>query len=171
MVYIVVLIRILVFMAAVAMTAQTALAQNISNSTRVWGAVGIGAAAPSSGGDGIANVAQVVHEYKSNVFALRGVIVHDIERPTNELGEVGILYGRSSPVKSFAATLAAGLSGVGFSACPDDDDSCFTIGLPIVAEVSWRSQFVGIGFQSFGNINPKATYAGGVVFVQLGRLR
>jgi len=171
MVYIVVMTRILVFFCAAALTVQPALAQNASNTTRIWGAAGIGAAAPRSGGDGIANMAQIVVERNSNVFALRGVIVHDIERPTNELGDVGILYGRSSPVKSFDVTLAAGLSGVGLSACPDDDDSCFTIGVPIVAEVSWRSQFVGIGFQSFGNLNPKASYAGGVIFLQLGRLR
>ena len=167
----VVLYRILAAVIVLCLAARMAQAQNASSGTRVWAAVGLGAAAPTSGGDGIANMAQVVSEKKSHHIALRGMIAHDIERSTNELGEVGVLYGRVTSLKSFPMTLAAGLSGVGFSACPDDDDSCFTVGVPVVAEVSRSRGIVGIGIQAFGNINSKASYAGAVLFIQLGRLR
>jgi hypothetical protein len=133
--------------------------------------VGIGAAAPASGGEGIANMAQVVVAKQSHRFSLRGLLVHDIDRVTNELGEVGFLYGRSTFVRTIPLGISAGVSGVGFSTCPDDDDSCFTVGIPLVAEASWDSRVVGIGAQAFGNLNSKAPYAGGVVFLKLGRLR
>jgi len=145
----------------------SATAQTSSKPSRIWGALGLGAAAPSSGGDGIANMAEIVFEKDPHHFAVRGLIVHDIDRPVNELGEVGVLYGLTRSMSS----IAVGAAGVGFSTCPDDDDSCFTIGVPLVAEVSRSRRNIGIGIQAFGNLNSKASYAGAVLFVQLGRLR
>jgi hypothetical protein len=158
-----------VISALVAVSANTLAAQTVDK-PRIFAALGLGAAAPASGGDGIANMAQIVFEKKSHHVALRGLIVHDIDRATNELGEIGVLYGRVSPVRSYPVAIAAGVSGVGFSACPDDDDSCFTIGIPVAAEVSWRRRLIGFGLQGFGNFNSKASYAGAVLFLQLGRL-
>ena len=145
------------------------MAQNTSRA-KVWGAVGVGAAAPSSGGEGIANMAELVFQKKSHHAAIRAVIVHDIERPTNEIGELNALYGRTSALRSFPLVIATGLSGVGFFDCPDDDDSCFTFGIPLVTEISRNTRFIGIGLQVFGNVNPKASYAGGMLFLKLGRL-
>lgn len=152
-------------------TAPTAIAQNTENRALMWGAVGLGAAVPSSGGDGIANMAQLVFQKRPHHAAIRALIIHDIERPTNEIGELGALYGRTTVLGSFPVAIATGVSAVGFFDCPDDDDSCFTAGVPVVAEVSRNTRFIGIGLQSFININSKATYAGGILFLKLGRLR
>lgn len=156
---------------AVALVATVGSAQAQDNRTLVWGAVGVGAAAPTTGGEGITNIAQLVIQKNPHHAALRIVAIHDIDRPTNEIGELSALYGRTRSIRSYPVVLATGLAAVGFFDCPDDDDSCFTFGVPLVAEVSRNSRFVGIGFQAFTNINPKAVYAGGVLIVKLGKLR
>jgi hypothetical protein len=161
-----------IFLALLAcIAASGAEAQKLSSRTRVWGAVGAGAGVPRSGGDGITNMAQLVFEKQSHHAAIRGLVLHDIERPTKAIGEVGVLYGWTRAVGRARLSLASGLSGVAFDTCPDDDDSCFTLGAPLVSEITAGGRFVGLGFQTFGNINGKASYAGGVLFLQLGRLR
>ena len=157
--------------AIAALVAMVGSAQAQDNRTLVWGAVGAGAAAPTTGGEGITNIAQLVIQKNPHHAALRIVAIHDIDRPTNEIGELSALYGRTRSIRNYPVVLATGLSAVGFFDCPDDDDSCFTFGVPLVAEVSRNSRFVGIGFQAFTNINPKAVYAGGVLMVKLGKLR
>jgi hypothetical protein len=150
---------------------STSAAQSDGRSSLVWAAAGIGAAAPTTGGEGIANIAQIVFERNPHHAALRVVAIHDIDRPTNEIGELSALYGRIRTIRNYPFVLATGVSAVGFFDCPDDDDSCFTIGLPVVAELSQSSRFIGLGLQAFTNINPKAVYAGGVLFIKLGKLR
>jgi hypothetical protein len=156
---------------ATAVSASTTAAQVKEDRTLVWAAVGVGAAAPTTGGEGIANIAEIVFQKNSHHAALRIVAMHDIDRPTNEIGEFGALYGRTRSIRSYPVVLATGLSAVGFFDCPDDDDSCFTFGVPLVAEVSRNSKLAGIGFQAFTNINSKALYAGGVLILKLGKLR
>ena len=156
---------------AVALVATAGSAHAQGNRTIFWGAIGVGAAAPTTGGEGIANIAELVVQKNPHHAALRIVAMHDIDRPTNEIGELGALYGRTQSIRNYPVVLATGLSAVGFFDCPDDDDSCFTFGLPLVAEVSRNSRFAGIGFQAFTNINPKALYAGGVLIVKIGKLR
>ena len=91
--------------------------------------------------------------------------LHDFGTPATEIGELGALYGRT---RGYAA-IALGVSVVAFDVCPNDDDSCFTLGLPVVAEAALSSKFIGLGAQVFGNVNRKASYAGATVFLQLGR--
>ena len=147
-----------------------AAAQDAHDRTSVWVAAGVGAGAPSSGGDGIANMAELVLQKKSHHFAVRGIVLHDIERNTKEIGEIGLLYGRRKAFGRQNAVGAAGVSGVAFDTCPDDDDSCFTPGLPVVVEVSRSWTVVGVGIQAFANFNRKASYAGAVLLLQVGRL-
>lgn len=139
--------------------------------TRVWAAAGLGAGLPTSGGDGIANMAQLVAQRGAHHFALRGLILHDIERETSEIGEVGALYGRTFAIDRLNGAMAGGISYGVFSTCPDDDDGCFAFGVPVVAEAALGGRFAGVGVQAFGNVNPKASWAGAVVFVQVGRVR
>lgn len=145
-------------------------AQQAPERTNIWGAVGAGAGFPSSGGDGIANMAQLVLQKSSHHFAVRGLVLHDIERTTREIGEIGALYGRTSAFRTRGAVIAAGISGVAFDTCPDDDDSCFTVGVPLIAEIARSWKFLGLGLQGFANVNTKASYAGAVLFLQAGRL-
>ncbi len=147
------------------------MAQENANRARVWGAVGVGASKPASGGDAITNMAELVYQKAPHHVAIRGLLLHDIDRSTNEIGELGLLYGRTRSLAWGNASVGAGMSGIGFSACPDDDDSCFTFGVPIVAEAAKSGKFLGLGIQAFGNLNSKAAYAGAVLFVQVGRLK
>ena len=151
--------------------ASTSGAQTNADRSLVWAAIGVGAVAPTTGGEGITNVAQIVFEKNPHHAALRLVAMHDIDRPTNEIGELSALYGRIRTMRNYPFVLSTGISAVGFFDCPDDDDSCFTVGLPLVAEVSRNARFIGIGLQAFTNINPKALYAGGVLLIKLGKLR
>lgn len=145
-------------------------AQQSPERTIFWGAVGAGAGFPSSGGDGIANMAQLVIQKNSHHLALRGLVLHDIERSTREIGELGALYGRTNAFRMRGAVIAAGISGVAFDTCPDDDDSCFTVGVPLVAEITRSWKILGLGLQGFANVNDKASYAGATLFLQAGRL-
>jgi hypothetical protein len=138
--------------------------------TRVFAAAGVGAGIPSSGGDGIANMGQLVFQKNAHHVALRGFVLHDLDRTTNEMGEVGILYGRARVKRDGYFAVAGGVSFNAFDTCPDDDDSCFTFGVPLVAEAALNRGAVGLGVQAFGNLNAKASYGGAVLFVQLGRL-
>jgi len=164
-------VRVIVVALGLSTIATVAGGQEHDIRARLWGAIGAGPGFPTSGGDGIANMAQLVYQKRSHHAAVRALILHDIDRATNEIGEIGALYGRTSVMGSFPVVVAAGLSGVAFSTCPDDDDSCFTIGVPIVAEASRSTTLIGIGIQAFTNVNAKAPYAGGLFFLKLGRLR
>jgi hypothetical protein len=150
-------------------TAGNASAQD-SNGARIWGAVGVGAGIPTSGGDGIANMAQVVFQKHPHHIAIRGLVLHDLDRPTHDIGEASVLYGRTFRLGGSYAAIASGISANVFDTCPDDDDTCFALGVPLVAEASVSRGFIGLGVQAFGNLNSRASYAGAVVFVQFGRL-
>lgn len=152
-------------------TANAAAAQDASGRTRVWVAGGLGAGVPTSGGDGIANMVQLVYQKHPHHAAIRGLVLHDLDRGTDEIAEAGLVYGRTRVFGRADVAVAAGLSAVAFSACPDDDDGCFTLGVPLIVEAALSGRFIGLGVQGFGNFNAEASYAGIALFLQLGRLR
>ena len=152
------------------MAASPVSAQDVPGRTRIWGAVGLGAAMPTSGGDAIVNIAQLVLQRQPHHVAIRGVVLHDLDRATDLIVELGPLYGRTRDLTWGYAAIASGVSGVAFDACPDDDDSCFTVGVPLVAEVAITRRFIGLGIQAYANLNDKAAYAGAALFLQVGRL-
>ena len=154
-----------------ALAASGATAQQVPSRARVWGAAGVGAGVPTSGGDGITNMVQLVFQKEPHHAAIRALVLHDLDRGTNEIGEVGPLYGRMQQRKWGHVTLASGVSAVAFDTCPSDDDTCFAIGLPLVAEAVLSRRFIGLGIQAFGNVNRKASYAGATLFLALGRMR
>ena len=159
--------------AAALFTPARAAAQAAGQPHRVW--LGAGAAGGGSTHDaidgGVGALAQLVYQGRGHHAALRGLAIGDVfGTSANGLGEVGLLYGRAISTGSGHAALAAGLAGVGFETCPDDDDSCFTLGVPLVAEVALGLEFIGVGLQLFGNLNSKAPYGGVALFAQLGWL-
>ena len=152
------------------MTASAAAAQKVPGRARIWAAVGLGAGMPTSGGDGIGKMAQLVFEKEPHHVAIRAVVLHDLDSATDAIAELGALYGRTRVFDWGHAALAGGVSAVAFDTCPDDDDSCVTVGVPLVAEVALSRNLVGLGLQAFGNYNRKAAYAGAALFLQFGRL-
>ena len=149
---------------------RTCTAQEVSRA-RVWGAIGAGGSMPTSGGDAITNLAQLVYEKRSLHGAFRILLLHDIDRHTNEIGEISPLYGRTREHSWGRSAISTGFSWVGFFRCPDDLDSCSTLGVPLVAEAAIGGKFAGLGIQGFANINGTASYAGAVLFLEIGRLR
>jgi hypothetical protein len=96
------------------LTASTAAAQELSGRARVWGAVGAGGSVPTSGGDAITNMAQIVYQKNTLHAAMRILLLHDIDRNTNEIGEIGPLYGRTREHSWGRSVIATGFSWVGF---------------------------------------------------------
>ena len=137
----------------------------------MWGAIGAGASMPTSGGDAITNMAQLVYQKQTLHAAFRILLLHDLDRHTNEIGEIGPLYGRTREHSWGRSSIATGFSWVGFFRCPDDDDSCSTLGVPLIAEAEIGRKFAGLGIHAFANVNGTASYAGAVLFLQFGRLR
>ena len=153
------------------LTAGTAAAQETSSRARGWVAVGAGASRPTSGGDAITNIAQLVYQKQTLHAAFRIMVLHDIERNTSEIGEIGPVWGKTREQSWGRTSIATGFSWVGFYRCPGDDDECSTLGIPLVAEATLGRKFAGLGIQAFGNLNGTASFAGAVLFLQLGRLR
>ena len=153
------------------LAACTAGAQQSGTRARVWGEIGAGASMPTSGGDAITNMAQIVYQKQTLHAAFRILMLHDIDRNTDEIGEIGPLYGRTREYSWGRTAIATGFSWIGFYSCPDDDHSCSTLGVPLVAEAAIRLKFAGLGIQAFANVNGTASYAGAVLFFQVGRLR
>ena len=153
--------------------AGTAAAQGAGTQERVklWGSIGAGGSVPTSGGDAITNILQVSGQKGKHYGALRVLLLHDIDRHTDEIGEIGPLYGGRREYSWGHATFATGFSWLGFYKCPDDPEECSTLGIPVVAEASKSLSFAGIGIQAFANLNGTASHAGAVLFLQLGRLR
>jgi hypothetical protein len=148
-----------------------AAGQNVDQPHRVWlGAGMVGAGSTSDVvGSGTGPLAQLVYQRAGHHLALRGLGV--VDRHGNwSLGEMGLNYGRMITTRSGHAALAAGLAGLAFGTCPDDDDACFTFGFPVFAEMGFSREFIGVGLQAFANLNPKASYGGLALFVQFGRL-
>jgi hypothetical protein len=163
--------RTMVVIALVLLAVGVAAAQETASRLRVFGSVGVGASVPTSGGDAITNMAQLVFEKKTRHAAFRILLLHDIDRNTNEIGEIGPLYGRTREHSWGRTGISTGFSWVGFYHCPDDDTMCSTLGLPVVAEAAIGRKFAGVGIHAFANVNGTASYAGAVLILQIGRLR
>jgi hypothetical protein len=85
------------------------------------------------------------------------------------LGELGLLYGRVRSTRFGHVSISTGVSVVGLSECGGRSRrSCTTAGIPLVAEAAAGARYVGLGLQAYGNLNPRAPYAGLAFFIQLG---
>ena len=123
----------------------------------MWAAIGVGGSAPASGGEGITNmVRESVYQKTPHHAAIRGLILHDIDRNTNEIGEVGILYWGMR-----VAVVA------GFSRCRDRHfrswvlrvfrmmTILFTGGIPSLRRHRGAEGFLVSGRQVFANLNTR----------------
>ena len=99
-------------------------------------------------------------------FTARGVALGGVG--DDIIAEAGLLYGWTAKPAAFRATAATGLSLVTFDACPNDDDTCFALGVPLVIEFALSGKVAGVGVQGFANLNSKAMYFGIGGVLQLG---
>lgn len=141
---------------------------------RAWAAVALTMGGSADvGGLGVSG--QLVYQKQPHQFGLRGMVLHDLSGFPDSgggdtFGELGLLYGRTRMFDAGHIGFSIGASLVAFDPCPHDDDTCFTIGVPMVAEAALSARVVGIGVQAFGNLNGRAPYAGAALFIQLGWL-
>jgi hypothetical protein len=150
-----------------------ALAAQQEPHNRIWAGAGVTAGASNNVVSGLGLMGQVVFQRNPHQVAIRGLFLQDVDdfpdsSSGNALGEIGLLYGRARGMSWGHVSVAAGVSAVGFDPCPNDDDTCFTVGIPLVAEAALSAKVVGLGLQAFAHMNTKASYAGISLFVQLG---
>ena len=142
--------------------------------TGTWVALGLGAGAFSGETSGVMAL-EIAHQRGRHLFALWSSIVFEIF--DDSVGDVGLLYGRSTVGGAGSASLAAGLSFVEASIdCPalfsgEVCDNGRTVGVPIVASASWRpARFIGLGVRTFLNINSIDPFFGAVAAIEIGAL-
>lgn len=153
--------------------ATAAAAQDAPQPSRVWLAAGLGFGHDHNVDANGAALLEIAYQKGSHQLTLRAAGIADPFGAHGELaGDVGFLYGWSRAGPRGHVSVSAGLSGVGFDSCESSQDACFTVGVPVVAEVARRvSPVLGIGAQAFTNLNGESTYGGVAIFVQLGALR
>ena len=86
--------------------------------------------------------------------------------------DLGLLYGLSFR-KSFGfVSMSTGISYVGLNIYEDGKETQYTtVGLPIETQLFLTWKHVGIGIYGLANINSKSSFAGGLICIQLGKLR
>jgi hypothetical protein len=142
---------------------------------RIWLGVGLATAGGQNGIEGFGLLGQVVYQGRPHQAMLRALALLDVENfpdgSDDGTAELGLLYGRTRTRRWGHVSGAAGASVVNFERCPDRAlGACSTVGLPLTAEAAVNSPILGVGLQAFGNLNPKASYGGLGLFLQLGWL-
>lgn len=95
----------------------------------------------------------------------------------DDLTDFGFLYGRVISTESFQFSYAAGLAIVtGYRSEGLFDNTSEeispTIGIPIGLQANWEpTSFIGLGISGFANLNPKQSFAGLTLSLQLGKLQ
>ena len=163
-------VRVLVAaLMAVAATGERAAAEERS---RTWVGLGLGGGT-GSGGGGFALDGTLVHQRRSDYFALRTSLFTDPYREGGNITrENAILYGRSAVRRYGHVALASGLATVTLDPCDGSrrpSRSCTTLGIPLVAEAAVQPlPILGVGIQGFANLNTKGSFAGVGMFLQVG---
>ncbi len=139
---------------------------------RIWLGTGFGGAGGGNSTGGAAVMAEVVYQRGVHQVGVRAVGVTDVfGYSDSELGELGLLYGRSATRVWGHASISAGLAWTKLGSCGESGGDCSTLGVPIVAEAAVRLfSILGVGAQAFVNVNAQNVYRGAVLFLQLGWL-
>ena len=137
---------------------------------RIWAGIGLGSTvSPGTNSDAAAVMAQLVYQRAAHHFALRIMGSADLYGNSDALGELGVIYGRVYSGSLGHAMVGTGVSSTTHDRCPNDQETCSSVGLPLVAEVGFSAlTIVGIGLQAFANLNTAGSYFGVVAMLQLG---
>jgi hypothetical protein len=95
------------------------------------------------------------------------------------VAEIGVMYGRSTHARYGMVSFSGGLGvvwgepcGLDWTCDPAPGEAFSTLGIPL--EVQWRFapwSFLGVGFSGIGKVNPRSSFAGFLVSLQVGRVR
>ena len=106
--------------------------------------------------------------------------------PAERVWDIGMLYGLMGKEKYAMASISAGLSVVGgvhrgeflyrttgiFGRRHYEKNEFSNIGIPVELQLFITPfAFLGLGFYGFANLNAEESFAGGLICLQLGKLR
>ena len=147
-------------------TCTSVAAQDPGDHVRIWMDMGISVAAGKEVDTSAGLLVQLALQKRQHRAMLRGLfLMTDAKRSNNAIGELGVLFGRARRGRYGHAAISTGVSLVALDYCPGP---CRTVGVPIVAELTFQAAFLGAGLQTFCNLNPKALYGGVALSLQLG---
>jgi len=132
------------------------------------GGLGVGA---SEKREGIALGANFSYQRNQHLFSLRTALFAEFELFGQGGGfvDAGLLYGRIAKGDYGFASISG---GPGIVHGNPNSEEVTTIGLPLETQLFFTPfSFLGIGFTGFANINPQEPFYGGLVSVQIGKLR
>jgi hypothetical protein len=104
-------------------------------------------------------------------------------RPSESVWDLGVLYGRFAKTSDGFASVSAGVSYVGgvrrgkflssSGWISNYEKLTFrTIGIPLEGQLFWTpTSFVGIGIYGFANMNLEKSFFGGLLCIQIGKIR
>jgi hypothetical protein len=146
----------------------------------VWGTYGLGTAFVSDGGDpqDAAHLARLTLERGANSLILHFARVGQAFGPaSDEVHEVGALYGRALNRGLWKVQGAIGLARLAGFECldvedPEDCDATGTFGFPASLEFTVRPlPFLGVGAHAFATVSPDGAWGGIGLVGHLGLLR
>jgi hypothetical protein len=149
------------------------VAQVSPTAARFWASGGIGVGATDEAGGSLA--VDLAYQRGPHLLSVRatGVLTLAGGDISDNVTDIGVLYGRALTRRGTAAHAAA---AVGLSLTEVDlpglpVGSRRAIGIPVGVEVSANGRLVGLGLKGFANLNSVQSFAGLVLVLKLGRLR
>ena len=117
------------------------------------------------------------YQIRKSIFSLR--FVHSKEmnlifnvQDLDSNWDLGLLYGLNLRRTFGFVSMSAGISYVGLNIYENSEEMRYaTVGLPIETQFFLTLKHIGFGIYGFANINSKSSFAGGLICIQLGKLR
>jgi hypothetical protein len=124
---------------------------------------------------------------EADFWGLDHIFDEDMTEQLDGVYDIGLLYGLMQKNEYFLASAAAGLAytAVEYSQSTtvcDDNNQCIssnysdytesTVGFPVEVQLFWTpTDVLGIGLIGLANFNSEASYAAGLLAIQVGNLR
>jgi hypothetical protein len=141
-----------------------------------------------AGGEGVAGLASLGFRRGDRVITARVAITDELNilgpSPSQSRSDVSVLVGRIVPGRYGFATASAGLglvhtvsrgqylrSDPGFLGSVYERRSETTAGVALSVKAVLSTRYAGIGLEGFGNLNPKASFVGLAMTLDVGKLR
>ena len=138
-----------------------------------WLSAGLGLGSGSNIGGAITGALSFTFEYGEHRGSVRlhGIASPSLSSSRSEVGEIGILYGRTSRTRGTISSVATGVSlGRVYNCDRVGGAECTVVGIPIVLDGMLRAGIIGLGLQAYVNLNHQAPYFGTSLLLSLGSL-
>jgi hypothetical protein len=164
-------------------------------SSRAWaeGTEGQGAyvsAGLGAGGEGLAGLVSLGYREDDRLITVRVAKTEELNifgpSPSQSRSDASVLYGLIMPGRGGFTAVSAGLgvvhsvsrgeyvrsTGAGFFGPVEHERiSRTTVGLALSGKAVLSTRHAGVGLEAFGNVNPKASFVGLALTLDVGKLR